>query len=85
MLIEQIIELKLRGPGPPCRKCSSTSGYFHDKTKSLRKMDYYLLPKCCTRQCTLLFPSWAKSLTNFNPKTQDFKRIMDLNCTYKQD
>ena len=30
MLIEQI--LKLRGPGPPGRICTSRTGCFHDKT-----------------------------------------------------
>ena len=33
MLIEQIIELELRRPGPPSRTCTSKAGYFHDKTK----------------------------------------------------
>ena len=28
----------------------------------------------------LAFPAWAKSLTKFNPKMQDFKRVLDLNC-----
>ena len=32
MLIEQIIELQLRGPGPPVRTCTPIAGYFHDKT-----------------------------------------------------
>ena len=31
MLIEQIIDFKLRGPGPPGRTCISTTGYFHVK------------------------------------------------------
>ena len=33
MLIEQIVELQLRGPGPPGLTCTSTTGYFHDKRK----------------------------------------------------
>ena len=33
MLIEQIVELQLRGPGPPGLTCTSINGYFHDKTK----------------------------------------------------
>ena len=33
MLIEQVIEFELRGPGPPNRTCTPTAGYFHDKTK----------------------------------------------------
>ena len=38
MLIEQIIEFQLRGPGPtPCRTCTHTTGYFHSKTKISQK------------------------------------------------
>ena len=33
MLIEQIIKLQLRGPGPPDRTCTPKTGYFYDKTK----------------------------------------------------
>ena len=34
MLIEKIIELKLRGLGPLNRTCTPTTGYFHVKTKT---------------------------------------------------
>ena len=38
MLIEQIIEFELREPGPPGSTCTTTTRYFHDKTKvSLKK------------------------------------------------
>ena len=56
MLIERIIELQLRGPGPPGRTCTPITGYCHDKTKISKEnpiVDYYLLLKCCKRQCTL--------------------------------
>ena len=33
MLIEKIIELQLRGPGPTGQTCTPITGYFHDKTK----------------------------------------------------
>ena len=33
MLIEKIIEFKLRGLGPLNRTCIPTTGYFHVKTK----------------------------------------------------
>ena len=33
MLIEQIIEFKLREPGLPGCTCTLIIGYFHDKTK----------------------------------------------------
>ena len=46
MLIEQIIEFKLRSLGPLNRTCTPTTGYFHFKTKvsteNLR-VDYLLL------------------------------------------
>ena len=78
MFIEQIFEL--RDPGPPGRICTSITGCFHDKTlisKENIRVDCYLLLKYCGRQCSLLLPSWAKSLTKFNPKMQDFERVLD--------
>ena len=81
MLIEQIFEL--RGSGPPSRICTPITGYFHDKTiifKENLRLDCYLQLKYCSRQCTLLPQTWAKSLTKFNPKMQDFKRVLNLNC-----
>ena len=81
MLIEQIFEL--RGPGPPGCICTPITGCFHDKTiisKENFRVDCYLLLKYCTRQCTLLPLTRAKSLTKFNTKMQDFKRVLDLNC-----
>ena len=66
MLIKQLIEHHLRGPGPPGRTCTSIAGYFHDKTKISKenlRVNYYLLLKCCKRQCTLLPPTWTKALT----------------------
>ena len=86
MLIEQIFEL--RGLGPPARVCIPITGCFHDKTiisKQNIQLDCYLLLKYCRKQCALLPPTWAKSLTNFNPKIQDFKCVLDLNCKHKED
>ena len=43
MLIEQMIEL--REPGPPGRRCTLITAYFHYKTKNLKenlRVDYYL-------------------------------------------
>ena len=86
MLIEQIFEL--RGLGPPGRICTPITGCFHDKTmistENIR-VNCYLVLKYCRRQCTLLPPTWAKSLSKFNPKLQDFKRALDLNCKQKED
>ena len=45
MLIERIIELKLRGRGPHCLTYTSITGYFYDETKTLKenlRVDYYL-------------------------------------------
>ena len=86
MPIKQIFEWS--GPGPPGRICTTTTGSFHDKTIIFKKntqLDCYLLLKYCRRQSTLLPPTWAKSLTIFNPKMQDFKRVLDLNCKQKED
>ena len=82
VLIEQIIEFELKGPGPPGRTCTPITGYFHDKTNIFKqnlRVDYYLLLKYCRRQCTLHPPTCAKSLTKVNTKMQDFKRVSDLN------
>ena len=81
MLIERIF--KLGGLGLPGRICTPTTGCLHDKTiisKENIRLDYDLLLKYCVRQCTLFHPTWAKSLTKFTPKMQDFKRVLDLNC-----
>ena len=62
MLIEQTIELQLRGPGPPGRTNTPITGYFHDKTKISKenlRVDYYLLLKCSKKQCALLLPTWT--------------------------
>ena len=77
MIIEQTIQFELRGPGLPGRTCTSLIGYFQDKTITSQeniRVDYYLPQKYCRRQCNLLPLTWAKSLTKFNPKMQDFKR-----------
>ena len=37
MLIEQIIEFQLRGPGPPGRTFTPTIGFFYDKTKIFKE------------------------------------------------
>ena len=46
ILVEQTIEFKLRGPGPPSRTCTSVTGYFHDKTKTSKgylRVDYFII------------------------------------------
>ena len=86
MFIEQIFEL--REPGLSGRICTPTTGRFQDKTiifKENIRVDCYLLLKYCRRQCTLLPFTRAKSLAKFNPKMQDFKCVLNLNCTQKED
>ena len=86
MLIEQIFEL--RGPGPPGPICTPITGCFHHKTiisKEDIRLDCYLLLKYCRKQCILLPPTSTNSLTKFNPKMQDFKRVLDLNSKQKED
>ena len=86
MLSEQIFEL--RGPGPPGHICTPITGCFYDKTitsKENLRVDCYLLLKYCRRQRTLLPPTWAKSFKKFDPKTKDFKRVLDLNCKPKEN
>ena len=76
MLIEQNFEL--RGPGPPSRICTPITSCFHDKTiisKENFRVDCYSLLTYCRRQCTLLRPTWTKSLRKFNPKMQDFNVV----------
>ena len=78
MLIEQ--NFQLSGPGLPGRIYTPITGGFHDKTiigKKNFRLDCYLLLKYCRRQCSLLPPTWTKSLTKFNPQMQDFKRVLD--------
>ena len=79
--MEQIFELI--GPGLPGRICTPVTGCFHNKTiisKKNNQLVCYLRLKYCIGQYTLFPPTWAKSLTKFNPKMQDFKRVLDLNC-----
>ena len=62
MLIEQTIELQLRGPGPPGRTNTPITGYFHDKTKISKenlRVDYYLLLKCSKKHYALFPPTWT--------------------------
>ena len=74
MLIEQIMEFELRGPGVHSRTCTLTTVYFHDKTKISKenyRVDHYLLLKYCRKQCrpTLLPPQPGPNhLQNLTPK-----------------
>ena len=68
VLIEQINKIELKVLGRFGCIYSPATGYFYDKTKissEYLRVNYYLQLKYCRRQCTLLFPTWAKSLTKF--------------------
>ena len=83
MLIEQITEFELRRAGPSGCTSTPTTGYFQDIAKTVKanlRLDYYLLLKYYPRQCTLLPPTWAKSLTKLIPKCKILKRVLYLNC-----
>ena len=78
MVIEEIVVFELKRPGPNGSTCTLTTAYSYDKTKISKenlRVNYYLLLKHCTRQCTLLSPIRAKSLTKFNPKMPDFNDV----------
>ena len=55
MLIEQVIEVELRGPGSPGRTCTPITGNF---LKGL-----LFTAKILQKACVLLPPIWTKSLT----------------------
>ena len=78
MFIEQTIKFEFRGLVSLGRVCTPATGYFYDKTKISKenlRVDYYLLLKYCSRQCTLLSHTRAKLRTKFNTKMQDFKML----------
>ena len=89
MLIEQIIEFKLREQGRLGRTWTPKLVIFITKQKSLQgdlQMDYYLLLKYCRRQCYFSPPpTSAKLLTKVKTKMQDFQLALDLNCKFKED
>ena len=61
MLIEQIIEFEFEFSNIFTGTCIPTTGYLYEKTKIFKenlRVDYYLLLKYCTRQCTLISPTW---------------------------
>ena len=76
MFIEKIIELELRGPGPPGRTCNPKTGYFHDKTKiskeSLRVHYYVLLKILYVKSNVTCFPLSGPSHFKIYPKNARF-------------
>ena len=84
MLIKQIIELQLRGPGSPGRTCTSITGYFVTKQKSLRKIFEWIIIYCKNvardNAPYFLLPGPNHTELKFDSKMQDVKRVLDLNC-----
>ena len=59
MLIDQIIEFQLKGPGPPGLIYIDRTGYFQKKTKIFKKnlrLDHYLLLKISQKVMYLVSP-----------------------------
>ena len=69
MLFSKLLSLNCGGLGPMVVHVLLQLVIFMTKQKSL---------KYCRRQLTLLSPTWTKSLTKFNPKMQDLKRVLDF-------
>ena len=44
------------------------------------RVNYYLLLKNLQEAMHLAYPTWTKPPTKFNPKMQDFKRMVGLTC-----
>ena len=84
MLIERIIELQLRGPGPPGEHVFLQLVIFMTKQKSLRKIFEWIVIYCCNvaRDHAPYFPLPGPNhlQLKFNSKMQDVKRVLDLNC-----
>ena len=82
MLIEQIIEFQLRGLGPLAVRVLF-KWLFSWQNKNLQGKfwsELLFTAQILQEAMYLASPTWAKSLTKFNPKMQDFKRVLDLNC-----
>ena len=80
MLIEQIIEFESRVPWSLVVHIPKT-GYFHDKTKIFKGKSSSALFNAKnvaeSNVAYLNFPDLGH-VTKFNPKMQDFKRVLDL-------
>ena len=76
MFLEQTIKFEFRGLVSLGRINTPATGYFYDKTKISKenlRVDYYLLLKYCSRQCTLLSLPGSNHLQNLTPKCKILK------------
>ena len=79
MLIEQIIEFESKVPGPLVVYIFLKLVIFMTKQKSSKanlRVNYLML-KMLQKAMYLDFPNLGQ-VTKFNPKLQDFKRVLDL-------
>ena len=79
MLIEQITDFELRVPGPLVVLIFLKPVIFMTKQKSSKAnlRVHYLMLKMLQKAMHLDFPDFGQ-VTKFNPKRQDFKRVLDL-------
>ena len=79
MLIEQIIEFESRVPGPLVGHIFLKLVIFMTKQKSSKAnlRVHYLMLKMLQKAMYLDFLDLGQ-VTKFNPKMQDFKRVLDL-------
>ena len=79
MLIEQIIEFESRVPGPLVIHIFLKLVIFMTKQKSSKAnlCVHYLMLKMWHKAMCLDFPDLGQ-VTKFNPKMQEFKRVLDL-------
>ena len=86
MLIEQIIEFESRMPGPPVVHIFLKLVIFMTKQKSSKAnlRVHYLMLKMLQKAMYLDFPDLGQ-VTKFNPKMQDFKRVLDLTWSNGSD
>ena len=79
MLVEKIIEFKLRVPGPLVVHIFLKLVSFMTKQKSSKAnlQVHYLMLKMVQKAMYLNLPDLFQG-TKFNPKMQDFKRVLDL-------
>ena len=86
MLIEQIIEVELRVLGPLVVHVFIKLVIFMTKQKSSKAnlRVYYFILKILQKAMYLDFPDLGQ-VTKFNPKMQDFKRVMELTLSKRSD
>ena len=79
MIIEQIIEFETRLPGPLVVHIFLKLVIFMTKQQSskVNLRVHHLMQKMWHKAMCLDFPDLGQ-VTKFNPKMQDFKRVLDL-------